>query len=288
MWQPGSLIEDFVNTKFPIIDVLDKQRRTPLSYAALYNNNEASEVLLQHGAKVNIKDSNGSMPLHQALKGSARTASLLISWGAKFRSTDGFGQNCLQIAIRSQIKETIDVVLSFMGMGELRLDRRERELDHSSSIDMIRNRDFSGKSALHRMCAAYDFSQVYTSKQAVFNFVGILVRNGAWVDSQDKFGYTPAHVAAIGNNMPAIDALLDEDPDLALLDQHRCTAMDWARAQGQTEMTEMMREAGGVGTRDYVKKLGGFSGLLPSKRPEQEYAMNFWPVTLRLSERQKV
>ncbi len=45
MWQPGSLIEDFIISKRPIVDVLDKARRTPLSYAALYNNDEALEVL---------------------------------------------------------------------------------------------------------------------------------------------------------------------------------------------------------------------------------------------------
>lgn len=66
MWQRGSLIEDFIKAKSPIIDVLDNKRRTPLSYAALYNNNEALEVLLQHGAKVNFLDSNGSIPTPSA------------------------------------------------------------------------------------------------------------------------------------------------------------------------------------------------------------------------------
>lgn len=280
MWQPGSLIEDFINTKSPIIDVLDKERRTPLSYAALYNNNEALEVLLRHGAKINLKDSNGSMPLHLALRGSATTASMLIGWGAELKSTDGFGQNCLQIAIRSQRRDTIELILSFMGEEGQRLDRRDWALDQESTTDMVRNKDFHGKSALHRACAAHDFSQEYISKQAVFKFIRSLIGYGALVDAQDKFGYTPAHVAATGNNMPAIDALLDENPDLALLDQHRCTAMDWARAQGQFEMADMLREAGGVSTQDYARKLGAYGSLPPKgpQGPQKQYDMKHWAV----------
>lgn len=272
MWQPGSLIEDFINAKSPIIDVLDKKRRTPLSYAALYNNNEALEVLIHHGAKVDLKDSNGSTPLHQALKGSAKTASLLVVRGANLRRTDGYGQNCLQIAARSQRQDTVDFVFSVMA-----------ERNQSFTADMIHSRDFHGKSALHRVCAAHDFSQEYTSKRAVFKFVHILLKQGADVDAQDRFGYTPAHAAASGNNITAMDALLDESPDLAILDQHRCTAMDWALAQGQIEMADMMREAGGVSTRDYARKLGAYGSLL-LKAPQKEYDMKLWTLAIRIGD----
>ena len=277
MWQPGSLIEDFMNAKSPIIDILDKKRRTPLCYAALCNNDEAIEVLLDHGAEVNLKDCNGSTPLHQALQGSATTASLLIRRGAKLRSTDGFGQNCLHYAIRSQREDTVELILSFMGEREQRLSREEWEPSLTFTIDMVRNQDFHGKSALHRACAAHDFSQAYTSKPAVFSLIRTLITYGASVDAQDKFGYTPAHVAAIGNKMVAMDALLDENPDLALLDQHSCTAMDWARAQGQIVMADMMREVGGVGTRDYARKLGAY-GSLPQEGPQKKYDMDLWAV----------
>ena len=277
MWQPGSLIEDFINAKFPIIDVLDKKRRTPLSYAALYNNNDALEVLLHHGAKVNFLDSNGSLPLHQALKGSAATASLLIRWDAKLKRNDGFRQTCLQIAIRSQRKDTVELVFSYIGDWESRLDNRGWQLGHKSTVGMIRNKDFHGKTALHRVCAAHDYSQEYTSKQAVFTFVRTLIKYGADVNAQDDFGYTPAHVAAIGNNMTTMDALLDESPDLALLDQHMCTATDWALAQGQIEMAELMREAGGVTTQNYAANLGAYHGFWP-KGPQKQYDMTLWSL----------
>ena len=146
---------------------------------------------------------------------------------------------------------------------------------------MIRNRDFHGKTALHRVCAAHDYSQAHTSKQAVFNFVRTLIRFGAEVNAQDIFGYTPAHVAAIGNHMTAMDALLDGNPDLALLDQHMCTAADWAMAQGQVDMADMLRDAGGVNTRDYAARLGAYHGFHSSRLPQgprKQYDAELWSV----------
>ena len=58
MWQPGSLIGDFISSKRPIIDVLDRKRRTPFFYAALNNNDEALEVSHNHKARVNVLDSH--------------------------------------------------------------------------------------------------------------------------------------------------------------------------------------------------------------------------------------
>ena len=278
MWQPGYLIEDFINAKSPIIDVLDRKRRTPLAYAARYANNDALEVLLHHGANVDFPDSNGSLHLHQALKESAATASLLIAWDAKLNKNDGFRQSCLQVAIRSQRKDIVELVFSYIADWEYRLDNRGWQLSHESTVGMIHNKDFSGKTALHRVCAAHDFCWEYTSKEAVFTFVRTLIKYGADVNAQNNFGYTPAHVAAIGHNMPAMAALLDEDPDLALLDQHTCTATDWALAQGQIEMAERMREAGGVTTQNYAAKLGAWHGSEPSKGSQKQYDMSLWSV----------
>jgi len=277
MWQPGSLIEDFISSKCAIVDVLDSARRSPLSYAALYNNDEALEVLHNHKAKVNSLDSNCSTPLHQALKGSAQSAQLLIDWGAKLTTMDGFHQTCLQLAIRSQRNDTVQLVSSYITDENVH-DGKGWIIGTKAAKDMIRNRDFHGKTALHRLCSAHDFSRGYTSKQAVFTFVRKLIKYGANVDAQDNFGYTSAHMAAIGNNMPAMDSLLDADPDLCLLDHHMCTAMDWALAQGQTEMAEIMREVGGVETPNYVEKLGAYQRRRAPKEQEKKYDMDKWAL----------
>lgn len=140
------------------------------------------EVLHNHKAKINILDSNASTPLHQALKGSAQSAQLLIDWGAKLTTLDGFHQTCLQLAIRSQRSDTISLMLSYV----------TEDKDHGqgwvagtqAAKSMIRNRDVHGKTALHRLCSAHDFDRDYTSKESVFTFVHMLIKYGGNVDAQ--------------------------------------------------------------------------------------------------------
>ena len=277
MWQPGWLIEEFILAKSPIIDVPDKKRRTPLTYAALYNNNSVVSTLARRGAKINNKDSNGSTPRHHALEGSAETAFLLISLEARLMTLDGLHQTCLQLAIRSQRSDIIDLVLSYMYENNQSSNNENWRIDSQQALRMLQNRDFHGRTALHRMCAAHDFTRRYTSKLAVYNHVRRLIQYGADVDAQDKFGYTPAHLAAIGNNMAAMDSLLDFQPKLTILDQHHCTAMDWALAQGQVQLTEMMREVGGLQTKDYAEKLGAFQQKQIDKT-EKQYDMTDWSL----------
>ena len=272
MWQPGSIVEDFIKAKSPIIDVLDVQRMTPLAYAALYNNDEALKVLLEHGAKVNLLDGNGSLPLHHALKGSAKTASLLVSWNAKIKIVDGFRQTCLQIAIRSQQEDMVNLIFSYIGDLEPRLDKRGWQTGHPSTSSMIRNRDFHGKTALHRVCASHNDNQIVT-----YGLIRALIKHGADVDAQDNFGYTPMHVAAFGNNINAMSMLLEVKPNLTLLDQYKCTAMDWASAQGQVVMVEMISAAGGVITQNALEIAATYGFKLA--KPEKDYDMEMWSLT---------
>ena len=60
--------------------------------------------------------------------------------------------------------------------------------------------------------------------------------------------------------------------------------MDWALAQGQIEMADMMHEAGGVKTQDYARKLGAYSSL-PSKTPQKQYDMGLWALAIKAIEK---
>lgn len=278
MWQPGWFIEDFVVSKSAIVDVRDKSRRTPLAYAALYNNNSAVVTLIDLGAKIDYKDSNGNTPLHQALDGSAETSSLLIRSGARLTTLDGFHQTCLQLAIRSEKSDIIDTVLSYTYPRDE--PRRDRIWGIGSSIatQMIQNQDCHGKTALHRLCAGHASARTPSSKTALFHQVQLLIRAGAAINAQDKFRYTPAHLAAIGNNLAALDSLLDFDPDLSLLDHHGCTAVDWALVQGQLAMVEMMREVGGQVTKGYAAKLGAYQRVPDVDLTAKHYDLGQWAL----------
>ncbi|MCJ1270553.1 hypothetical protein MMC22_010450 [Lobaria immixta] len=301
IWQPGYLIADFIRNKSPAIDALDHARRTPLHYSAIYDNVEAAEILLLHHADVNAKDSNRSTPLHYALKESAGMAMLLVKRGGNPRTLGGFHQTCLQIALRSQKSDIIYFILSLIdenprsrGRGfqshlfrEIARQKNmvnEGELfwraGSEDTINMIQNQDDFGKQALHRACAAYNFQQGTSSMKDVQVYVRNLVYLNANINAKDKFGYSPVHMAAIGNNLAAMDELLNwSGCDLSLVDRHSCTALDWALAQGQKQMARIMREVGAVQTPQYMEKLRAWQRTPETDPNEKSYKEKDWAIT---------
>ena len=62
------------------INIKDEYGRTPLHFAARYENEEIAEILIEAGADVNIKDKDGQTPLYYAE--SKEVKALLKSYGA--------------------------------------------------------------------------------------------------------------------------------------------------------------------------------------------------------------
>lgn len=54
--------------------------------------------------------------------------------------------------------------------------------------------------------------------------------------------------------------------------------MDWALAQGQTKMADLMREVGGVETPNYMEKLGAYQRETVQKGEGKVYDMSIWAL----------
>lgn len=141
MWFEGPLVRNFVLTKRALVNVVDKQRMTPLHYAAISNNTSAAEQLIRLGALVNVRDENGRTALHEAIRGGAvATASLLLDLGADPKATDSVGQNCLHLCIRYDAESLLDRLL-LLGVD----------------INAV---DSFGMRPIHRACASGDVQRI--------------------------------------------------------------------------------------------------------------------------------
>ena len=279
MWQPGWFLEDFISTKSPIIDVRDRSGRTPLAYAALYNNDSALITLAKHGANIDCKDNGGSTPLHLALKGSsASTSTLLVDLGASRTNLDGFGQTILHVGFRSPVLEIMSKALELTMEYPEPKSKRTETTEPSTVKRMIRKRDRFGKTALHRLCATQRRNQDLGREDPVFRSVQVLMRHGADCNAQDNAGSTPAHMAATWNNYPALDALLDFAPRLDVVDGHGCTALDWALAHGLVALADMMRDEGAVETTQWDHKLVAYRPNHLRREETKTYDADSWSL----------
>ena len=83
------------------------QQKSILHIAAQSGQVAQSEILLHSGIMVNVKDSLGNTPLHDALNSHAlEVAELLLSKGADWRMENNQGDNCRDILSHHMIKET--------------------------------------------------------------------------------------------------------------------------------------------------------------------------------------
>ncbi len=74
--------------------------------------------------------------------------------------------------------------------------------------------------------------------------VQALIRRGAHVNAQDRFGVTPLMQAVIGNNPAAVRTLIAAGADLKLRDIRGDTALDLARQLGRRQIVKILANAG--------------------------------------------
>ncbi|MFU7501455.1 MAG: ankyrin repeat domain-containing protein [Candidatus Tisiphia sp.] len=82
---------------------------TLLHYAALVDNQHAVQLLLSYGAKVNVKDKTGSMPIHYAT--SPNVVRLLIDHGADTNVKDDQGYSILTKACICNNVDLVKILL---------------------------------------------------------------------------------------------------------------------------------------------------------------------------------
>jgi len=126
-----------------------------LAYAARMDDPRFVKMLLEHGAKVDVRNEDGDTAIMGAVyAGQTKTVQLLVEYGANVSETDKDGVNAFMYAAKGGNIDT---------MGYL--------LNKGASLD---NRDHEGRTALHWSLTDGDFPEV----------VKLLVSKG--LDPNDK------------------------------------------------------------------------------------------------------
>lgn len=89
----------FINENPEVINGRDEEGRTPLHMAALFQQTNVCEFLIERGADVNAPDKTKRTPLHSAAMGRTKAVTvLLIESGADVNAVDENGYTPLQLA----------------------------------------------------------------------------------------------------------------------------------------------------------------------------------------------
>lgn len=275
------------------VNAQDALGDTPLMAAvASYNNSSALvKLLLSHGANISIRNKEQETALVKCVSGGqdegAKAASLLVAAGANVNDTDKDGNSTLLMSIfrnggdnggHNQIfqlllshgakiftaKDPCGAQLMVSACSMFSRDQTDYSmigmlLMHGVNIN-ARNED--GTTAL---LAAAD-SDVYEANSnvspedsdymgspALPGLMAYLLKHGANVNAQDKWGRTALMVASRAVDPKADLLLLAQGADVNARDKYGRTALMWAVEMGQTATTQALLNHGTDVTAQDVK-----------------------------------
>lgn len=170
-----SVISNGLNVNFSYADAI-----TPLHLAVIHNQEEILALLLQKGAKTDLKDNTTqATPLHfAALYGRANLAKMLIQHGADVNARMRFDITPLLVAAQFKQPQVIEILLQ-------------------NGAD-IKQADQEGFTALH--FAAQNNDEVSAL---------MLINHKAPINVPDKSGATPFKIANYNHHQTLIDLLKD-------------------------------------------------------------------------------
>ncbi|XP_058454187.1 serine/threonine-protein phosphatase 6 regulatory ankyrin repeat subunit B-like isoform X2 [Malaya genurostris] len=234
----------------------DKNERTALHLAAIHDNYEIVNLLIERGSLVMAKDAIGRIPLHIAIDYNAkrvikillkhkqatemlrtsdkneRTAlhlaaihdnyelvNLLIKLGSSVMAKDAIGRIPLHIAIDYNAQKVIEILLK-----------------HEQATEMLRTSDRNERTALH-LAAIHDNYEI----------VNLLIERGASVMAKDAIGRIPLHIAIEKNAENVIEILLKHEQATEMLrtsDKYERTALHFSAISDNYEIVNLLIERG--------------------------------------------
>ena len=225
-----------------MIDQVDADGKTALSWAAAREDSKSVEALLRHGASPDRPDRIGQGPLRQAMKAHDPTCvKLLLAYGAKVDQRDNWKQTALQSAM--YYSDPVSFALPLLKAGALVNVRDSR--GHCPLLEAVR-------------C----------------NHVGVvklLLDHGADVDCANDAGFTPLHQAVRYNSHEALTALLEVDLDYAVRDCKKQTVLHWAAEFADLETISILRRERLQGLSADGKCENGLTAIdIAEKRGDEE------------------
>ncbi|XP_014203643.1 serine/threonine-protein phosphatase 6 regulatory ankyrin repeat subunit C-like [Copidosoma floridanum] len=205
---------------------------TPLHFAIKYSSSQAVlELLLSHGANINLEDSNGYTSVYVAAVNKPENIKTISRYGTiDISSKNSFGYTILDLLLRcneASNKSFLYLLKYGTGMENVELTVKinlvkkfVHTFDYLSckslfkfipGLDAV---DDSNRNFIHHFITnnTYDFNKIA-------NNIELLIKHGCKLDHQDKSGKTPLHLAVISQLPDNIKTLLSVGADVNIKDK---------------------------------------------------------------------
>ena len=249
------------------IDYQDNSGLTALNHAVISGNVSVVQLLLEHGACVDVRDNTKRMPLHYAagaqlrkiqihrwnpaeIKLNSEIVELLIEQGIDVNAQDRYGLTSLHYAT---VNNSANIMLLLLNNGA-RLDVR----------------DNAGREPLHYAVGAgpgFNLPDNWSVEIA-----RLLLDRGADVNVRDNIGWTPLQYLVAARSKVGIEFIVEEGADLDCVDDRGCTPYLWACAAAsyyESVSGQLFRHSGADEFHEVVellRKIGNYGVVDPDSQ----------------------
>ncbi|OTA63094.1 ankyrin [Hypoxylon sp. EC38] len=240
------------------IDSFDACGHTPLHWAAIRNDFDAVNMLLEAGAEPNILSTLGVSPLGEAVRlRNILIAQLLLDAGADAN-------------LAHPIYMAPPIVNAF---GEPKL--LHLLVDHGARV-MKEHKSFV-ETPLDRAARFYhDWPDITTDRTPWKESLDYLISTGVDINNQrNRYNASPIKNALLNRNTLFLDLLVEAGARLDLVDSNRSGLLHWAAISTQIESIEVLRRAKISGINPDMSDKDGYTPLMfinwRKSRPEHEF-----------------
>ncbi|MFV0934802.1 ankyrin repeat domain-containing protein, partial [Wolbachia endosymbiont of Nasonia vitripennis] len=233
----------------PYINMLNKRNQSPLHVALVSTPNSLSliQILIDHGAEVNLKDGENYFPLHLAvMKKDIEIMKLLVNAGADVNLSSKDHGTPLQLAVKD---DEVDLVETLVKLGA---DLKAKDKDGYTPLHVaVRMNFIEMVTTLVKLGADLEARDVLY-RSPIFHAVELdhrcmllhLKESGANLEAKDRGGRTPLILAVEKKNLYMVDALIS------------CTS--YSRREVLRAALDIAIQANYVEIVDYIVRFGPF------------------------------
>ena len=246
--QAGDLATIEQSIKPRRIDREDKIGNTALHYAAKAARADIVELLLTKGADVNAVNSKyGTLPLHELARTVLRdrraigaAAAVLLEHGAKYDVRDNHGATPLTAAARTGNRFIVKAILDHVEISSA--ERSEslalaREFGRLGVIRLLEDRGV--ESSEGREAGLLNAARI-----GDYAMTDSLLRSGAPLSTRGPSGETPLILSVLGKHTEVARLLIERGARVTDTDAEDRTALHFAAADGHRDLVDTLLDAG--------------------------------------------
>ncbi|PFX13095.1 Serine/threonine-protein phosphatase 6 regulatory ankyrin repeat subunit B [Stylophora pistillata] len=258
LWASLSSSGEFIQTLIDLGANVNAQRTddkvTPLKVATFCNNYMAADILLRHGADVNIQDVSGKTSLHWAVKlKHEHLVKFLLESNAdvNMKYKENAGERIYRVRGKDRGKPAWHYVRVQKALLPLFLRKTQGgSLDVADFGEVLKSGwgtdpPESVREEITEKVNAFHGIDSFTvlhfaSKKGSPEIIELLVKHDAHVNGCDGDGFTPLHLAAMHGNVQEVKKLVELNADVNLKVDGK-DAADLAQMNEETEIEEFLK-----------------------------------------------